>query len=98
MLKKTPIHGSVHKSDLNYSYSRSRLNWLPQVISKELIYCLSHKISYASKIIDPVINGFSPRKVISNLHICDHSIVTFGIRGLCLGFSNTFHVESLDRF
>ena len=33
----------------------------------------------------------------SRLHICDRLIFTFGIRGLCLEFSNTSHVESLDR-
>ena len=43
-------------------------------------------------------NGFSPNEVKIHLHICDHSIITFGIRGLCLGFSNTSHVHSLDRF
>ena len=47
---------------------------------------------------DPVVNGFSPNDVSSHLHICDHSIVTFGIRGRCLGFSNTSRVDSLDRF
>ena len=47
--------------------------------------------------IDTVINGFSLNKVRSHFHICDFSIVTFGIRGLCLGFSNTYHVDGLDR-
>ena len=32
------------------------------------------------------------------MHICDHSIVTFGTSKKCLGFSNTSHVESLDKF
>ena len=32
--KPTPIHGPVHKSDLNYSYSRSHLSKLPQAVSK----------------------------------------------------------------
>ena len=50
------------------------------------------------KIIDPVINGFSPHEVRSNLYICENSIITFGIRGLCLGCSNNTHVEILDRF
>ena len=59
---------------------------------------MAKKVSYASKIIVPVINVFSPNEVISNFHICDHSIVTFGIRRLCLGFSNNSHVEILDRF
>ena len=48
--------------------------------------------------IDPVINGFGPNEFNSHLHICDHSIYNFGIRGLFLGFSNTSNVESLDRF
>ena len=59
---------------------------------------MSHKVSYASKIIDLFINGFSPNDVSSNLNICDHSIVTFCIRETCLGFSDTSHVESLDSF
>ena len=62
-------------------------------------YILSHKVSYASNIIiDPVINGFSTNEVKNHLHICDYSIVNFIIIGLCLGFSNTYHVDSLDRF
>ena len=48
--------------------------------------------------IDPVINGFSINEVKVHLHICDHSIVTFGIRVLCLGFSNTSNVDNLYRF
>ena len=58
--KPTLIHGPVHNSGLNYSYSRSHFSWLPQPFSKGLIYRLSHKLSYVYKIIDPVINGFSP--------------------------------------
>ena len=54
--KPTPIHGTVQKYDLNYSYSRSHLSRLPQAVAKKLIYGLSHKVSNASKIIDPVIN------------------------------------------
>ena len=83
---------------MNYSYSRSHFSRLPQAISKKLIYRLSHKVSYTSKIIHPVINGFIPNYVSSNFHICDHSIVKFGIREKCLGLSNTSHVDSLDRF
>ena len=49
-------------------------------------------------IIDPFINGFTPNEVKINLHICNPSIITFGIMGFCLGFSNTTHVDSLDRF
>ena len=78
--KPTPIHRPVQKSDLNYSYSRIHFSRLPQAVSKKLIYRLSRKLSYASKIIDPVINVFIPNDVSSNFHICDHSIVTFGIR------------------
>ena len=59
---------------------------------------MSHNVSYASKKVYPVINGFNPHEVRIHLHICDHSIVKFGIRGLCLGFSSTSHVGSLDRF
>ena len=47
--------------------------------------------------IDPVINAFIPNEVRSHLQICNHSIITFGNR-LCVGFSNTSHVDSLDRF
>ena len=79
--KPTPIHGLFHKYDLNYSYSRSHFNRLPQVVARKLMYSLSQKVSYASKIIDTVINGFSPHEVIIHLNICDSSIVTFVIGG-----------------
>ena len=59
---------------------------------------MSHKVSYALKIIDPVINGFIPNDVSIHFHICDHSIITFGIRECVLWLSNTFHVENLDGF
>ena len=59
---------------------------------------MSQKVSNASKRIDPVNIGFSPNDVSSNLHICDHWIVTFGIIEKIIGFSNTSHVDSLDRF
>ena len=55
-----PIHKTVHKYDFNYSYLRSHLSWLPQVVAKEMINCFSQKVSYASMKIDPVINGFNP--------------------------------------
>ena len=71
---------------------------LPQAAAKKLVYHLSQKFSYASKIIDPVINVFSPNDESSHFHICDHYIVTFGIREKCLGLSNTSHVDSLYRF
>ena len=58
--KPTSINGPVHKSYLNYSCSRSHFSRLPQAVAKKIINRLSHKVSYASKIIDPVINGFSP--------------------------------------
>ena len=47
---------------------------------------------------DPVINGFIPNEVTSHFQICYHPIVKFVIRGLCLGFSSTSHVDILDRF
>ena len=96
--KPTPIHVPVHKSDSNYSYSIIHFSCLPQAVSKEPINNLSQIVSYVYMVIDPVINGFSPNKVKSHFHICDNSIVPFGIRGLFLWFSNTSHVDSLDRF
>ena len=48
--------------------------------------------------IDPVINGFNLNEVKNNFHFYHHSIVTFCIRGLFLGFSNTSHVDSFDMF
>ena len=92
------MHGPVHKSDLNYSYSISHFSRLPQAFAKNIIHSLSRKVSYAYNIIDLVINLFIPNEVRIHLHICDHLIVNFGIGGLCLGFSNTSHVDSLDRF
>ena len=59
---------------------------------------MSQKCSYACKIIDSVINGFSPHEVRSHFHIYDTSVVTFGIRDICFGSSNTSNVDSLDRF
>ena len=58
--KPTPIHGPVHKSDLNFSYSRSHFSRLKQSVYKELINHLSLKVSYDYIIIDSVINGFIP--------------------------------------
>ena len=57
---------------------------------------MSQKVSNSSKIIYPVINGFIPNDESRYLHICDHSIVTFGIREKCIGLSNTSHIDSLD--
>ena len=85
--KTTPTHGPVHKSDFNYSYSIRHFIWLPKSAAKRLFFCLYQKFSYASKKIDPVINGLSPHELGIHFQICHHSIVKFGIRGLCLGFS-----------
>ena len=70
--KLTPIHWLVHKSGLNYSYSRSHFSRIPQAVSRKIICSLSQKFSNASKIIDPVINGFSPNDESSCFHIRDH--------------------------
>ena len=77
--KPIPIHGPVHKNDLNYSCSRSHFSRLPQAVSKKRIYRLTQEVIYASKIIYLDINGYSPNGVSSHFHIYDHSIVTFGI-------------------
>ena len=53
-----PIHGTVHKSYFNYSYSKSNFTRLPQAVSKKLIYRWSQKFSYASKMFDLDTNGF----------------------------------------
>ena len=71
--KATPIHGPVHKSYLNYLYSRSYFSRLPKADAKKLIYFFSHKVSY------PVLNGFITNDSSIHFHICDHSIFTFGI-------------------
>ena len=84
--KPTPIHGPVHKSGLKYSYSRCHFSCLPQAVTKILTFHLSQKVIYDSKIIDTDINGFITHEVRSHFQICDHSIVTSGIRGLCVGF------------
>ena len=49
-------------------------------------------------LIDPVISGYIPSIVSILLHICDHLVISFGEKSFCLGFSNTYHVDSLDRF
>ena len=86
--KPTPIHGPVHKYDFIFSYSRSHFIQLPQAVSKRLMNILSQKVSYAYIMIDPVINWLSPNEEKIQLKICDHSIITFFIRGLCLGVQN----------
>ena len=53
---------------------------LPQAVAKIFINHLSQKVSYDSKRIDPVIDGFSPNDESINLHTFDTSIVKFGIR------------------
>ena len=96
--KITPIHGPVHKYDLNRSYSRSHLSRFPQAVAKKLIYSLSQKISDASMMIDQAINGFSTNEVKIHLYIFDYLIIAFGITGFYLGLSYTSHGVSLDRF
>ena len=48
--------------------------------------------------IDGIINGFTTNEFIIHLHICDQSIFDLGKIGSCLGFSNTYHVDTLDIF
>ena len=81
-----------------FLYSRRYFSRLPQAFSKRLINRLSQKSSYDSMIIDPVINWFIPNWLSVHLHICYHSIITFGGKGFCLGFSNTSYVYNLDSF
>ena len=96
--KPTPIHETVQKYYLNYSYSRTQFSRLPQAVTKNKIYLLFQKVSYASKIIDPVIIGFIPNDVSNHLHIFDNLIVKFGIREKYIGLSKIYNVDSLDRF
>ena len=70
---------------------------LPQAVSKGLVNHLSQKVSYDFIIIDLVLNVFSTNKLSSHLIICDQLVISFGKRGFCLVFSNTSHVDSLDR-
>ena len=77
---------------------RSHFIRLLQAVSKELINCLYHKVSYYYIITDPVITLFSPNEIKTYLRIYYQSIVNFGIIGFCLGFSNTSCVEILDWF
>ena len=76
--KPTPIHGPVHKSESDISYSRIHFSRLPQAGSKILINILSHKVSYASIMVYSVFYGFIPNRVSIHLHVCDQSIITFG--------------------
>ena len=95
--KTTPIHVPVQNQIwIIHTQEVTLVCYYKQLL--KIIYCLSHKIIYASKIIYLYINGFSQNSESSHLHICDHSIVTLGIREKCLGLSNTSHVDSLDRF
>ena len=59
---------------------------------------LSNRVSYVSMMIDTFINEFSPNQVKIHLHFCEHSIFNFVMRECYLGFSNTSHVDGLDRF
>ena len=47
---------------------------------------------------DQVISRFIPNEKIDHLYICNHSIITFGGGGFFMGFLDTNHVDSLDRF
>ena len=58
----------------------------------------SYKVNYYSKIVDTVIDRFSTYDESRHLNIYDHSINTFGIGEKCMGFSNTYHVDSSERF
>ena len=91
--KPISIHGPVHKSDLNYSYSRGHFSRLPQEAAKDIINHLHHKVSYNYRNMNQFINEFSPNEVKRHLHICDQSIVTFGIRGFCFSVSNTYFLQ-----
>ena len=54
--KPTPINGPVSHYGLRLSYSRRHFSPLPQAVSKVLIDNFYQKVSYASMMIDPVIN------------------------------------------
>ena len=58
--KPTPIYGPVHKSGLNYLYSRIHFSRLPHSVARKPINSFFQKVIYASKIIDPVIDEFIP--------------------------------------
>ena len=92
--KPTPIYWPVNKSEFYFSYSQSHFIWSPQTFSKGIINSLSQKYSYAYMMINTVLNWFITNQVRSHLRVFDHSMVTFGKIGSCLGFSNTSHVES----
>ena len=96
--KLTHIHGPVNKPELQLSYSRRHVSWLPQVIYKRIINSLSQKVIYVSMMIDQVISEFSPNKGISYLNICDNSIINVWKQCFYLGFSNTSNAESLYGF
>ena len=93
--KISPIHGPVHKLELNFSYSRRYFKRLPQAVSKRLINSFCINLAHASMVIDTVINGFIPNEGSSSFKMCDNSIITFCKIGFCLVFSNTSHVYSL---
>ena len=54
---------------------------------------LYHKVKYAFMIIDPGIDRFITHELKSRFCNCDLSIIVFGIRVMCLGFSNKSHVD-----
>ena len=83
---------------MDFSYLISHFSRLSQAVCKGLIKYLSRKVSYDSMVINPFINGCSPNEVKTHLHICDHSIIPFGIKGFCLVFSNTSYDDSLYSF
>ena len=97
-LETTPIDVTVQRYDSNYSYTRSHSSKLSQSVANKLVHCLTQKLSYDFRIIYLVINLFSPIVVRSHLHMCCHSIVTFGIREFCLRLFNTSHVDISDGF
>ena len=96
--KPTPINGPVHKSKIIFSYSIRYFSFLPQTVSKIVINSFSQKVKCSYIVISPVISVFSTNEEINHLHICDHTIITFGKIVFCLGFSNTYHVDSLNSF
>ena len=49
-------------------------------------------------IIDRVVIGFSFNELRINFQLCDLSIINFGKKGFCLGFSNKSHVYSFNIF
>ena len=63
-------------------YLRQIINWFCQ------------KVSYAHMIIYLLINNFSPNKERIYWNIYGQYIITFGGKNICLGFSNTSHIDN----